>query len=122
MPHAVFYALLIPGGDFIIRVIEKSDPAIPSDYSLENATAYHSLFLGNYGTDIEEILNQQKTLKDGTKATEGLLEFRSSGTTKTKYHVFTTARENKWINITIGVISKIYDDDCKNIIESFELI
>jgi NAD(P)-dependent dehydrogenase (short-subunit alcohol dehydrogenase family) len=115
LTHAVFYALRIPGADFTIRVIDKSDPALPSDYSLENATSYRALFLENFGTGSTIISDKQTTLKDGTPANEGLIEYKNLGIVKIKVIDFTVDKGDKWIVITIGVNSKCFEEEFKEI-------
>jgi len=111
IPHAVFFAIKPGGADFSIRVVEKSDPTFPSDFSLENATQKMALMLENYGTDCTIISDNQTKLKDGTPASEGVVEYRNSGTTRAKVFGFRVEKEDKWIIFTIGAISQCFKED-----------
>ena len=120
IPNAVFYAEQIPGADFIIRVLDKSDPGLPADISLETATGYLSPMLGNFGRDIAIISEEKITLKDGTPAQLGFVEYRYVGTTKVKVLGLIVNKGDKWIVVTIGVIATCYKDEFKEILHSLE--
>ena len=110
-PHignAVFYASQLMMRDITIRVVDKNDPSIPPDYSLENAISYFSRMLRIYGTDINVLSDQQTKLKDGTPAAEGVMEYRRVGTNKVTILTLTTDHADKWISISIGAISDLY--------------
>ncbi len=119
-PNAVFYAAQEPARDFIIRVVNKRDPQLPSDYSLENTTAYFFRMLRIFGTDSKIISDQQTKLKDGTPAAEGVLEYRRAGMHKVKVLALTTAYEGKWITISIFAISDLYSEEFRDILYSLE--
>jgi len=118
MTNAVFIAVLIPGADLVISIFDKSE--FPSGSKLENATSYTTGLLENLGTDVTVISDQMTTLKDGTPANEGILEYRNSGIVKVKILTLTVANESQFISIILGAISEVYQEDFKNILRSFQ--
>ncbi|MCP4750670.1 MAG: SDR family NAD(P)-dependent oxidoreductase, partial [Proteobacteria bacterium] len=88
-----------PGIELVIRVFDKSDPVLPPDLSLENATRTLALEIEAFGTDIEIISDRQMTLKDGTPVAESVVEYNRFGSIKSRLCGITLARKDKWINV-----------------------
>jgi len=120
IPNAVFYAEQIPGADFIIRVIDKSDPELPSGFSLETASGVVGQHLENYGNNSTVISDHLLTIKSGEPAQVGMIEYRWVGTTKATVLVMTVDKGDKWIVITIGAISTCYREEFKEILYSLK--
>ena len=110
IPNAVFYAEQIPGADFVVRVFDKSDPALPADISLETATQKLTEMLAGFGTDVTVVSDKRSELKDGTPSQEGLITYRWQGKTHVKVLGLAFEKEDKFFLITIGAISTCYQE------------
>ena len=78
--------------------------------------------MGFIGTQGEIISDETITLKDGTAARKGVLEYRIGGFIKVKVLSLYTLKDEKWISVIVGVIKACYDQKYQDIIDSFEFI
>ena len=108
------------GCDLVIRVFDRSDPILPPDMSLENATGSLASEIETFATDVDIISDKQMTLKDGTPVIESVIEYRRFGTLKSKLCGITVAPENKWINVGIFSGLQYFREEFWDILYSLE--
>jgi len=83
----------------------------------ELADATYARF-GNAHTAI--VSDRETTLKDGTPANEGVLEYRASGGLRIKVLGITVVKDDRWVMVVIGTPSASYSEELMEILHSLE--